>query len=203
MRNRKAISRALAAAVVLIVLGTLCAPWASAQCAYVAGSKVPRAKLQPSYWQKPLQDRSGALLLVSDDDSDGPQIVGLWKVLFVAQGNAGIPDGVVIDFGYSQWHSDGTEILNSGSRPPENSNFCLGVWKKNGGSKYQLNHFALSWQNGSFLGPANIRESVVLDHGGNSYSGSFTIDQFDQAGNTLAHVVGKITATRVTVDTQP
>jgi hypothetical protein len=182
-----------------MILGT---SGASAQCAYIAESKAPHAKLQPGSWQTPALDRSHTLLLVSDDDSDVPQIVGLWKVLFIARGNAGIPDGVVIDFGYAQWHSDGTEILNSGSRPPETSNFCLGVWKKSG-SKYHLNHFALSWQNGSFLGPANIRESVTVDRSGNSYSGTFTIDQFDQSGNTLAHVSGKVTANRVTVDSQP
>jgi hypothetical protein len=45
--------------------------------------------------------------------------------------------------GFSQWHSDGTEILNS-SRPPATSNFCLGVWEKTGPFAYKLNHFALS-----------------------------------------------------------
>ena len=60
-------------------------------------------------------------------------IVGFWKVKFISEGNSGIPDGTVIDNGFAQWHSDGTEILNS-SRPPATSSFCLGVWQKSGPS---------------------------------------------------------------------
>jgi hypothetical protein len=51
------------------------------------------------------------------------------------------------------------------------------------------------------IGPANIREEVTLDATGNSYTGKFTIHQFDLNGNTLAHVAGNISATRITVDT--
>jgi len=128
-------------------------------------------------------------------------IVGFWHVKFVSEGTTGIPDGTIIDMGFSQWHSDGTEILNS-SRPPATSNFCLGVWEKTGNHTYKLNHFALSSDlNGNLIGPANIREDVTLDASGNSYAGKFTIDQFDLNGNTLAHVAGNISATRITVDT--
>ncbi len=128
-------------------------------------------------------------------------IVGFWRVKFVSEGTTGIPDGTIIDMGFSQWHSDGTEILNS-SRPPATSNFCLGVWEKTGNHTYKLNHFALSSDlNGNLIGPANIREDVTLDASGNSYTGKFTIDQFDLNGNTLAHVAGNISATRITIDT--
>ena len=135
-----------------------------------------------------------------DDDNDAA-IVGMWKVQFVSEGTNGIPDGTMIDSAYAQWHSDGTEIMNSG-RPPITSSFCLGVWKKTGESTYKLNHFALSWDpTGTvFVGPANIRENVTLNAQGNSFSGTFTIDQFDTNGNTLAHIVGKINAQRVTAD---
>jgi hypothetical protein len=141
-----------------------------------------------------------------DDDHDQDRdrhvaIVGMWKVQFVSEGTTGIPDGTVIDSAYAQWHSDGTEIMNSG-RPPITSSFCLGVWKKTGESTYKLNHFALSWDpTGTvFVGPANIREDVTVDDQGNSFSGTFTIDQFDTKGNTLAHITGNITAQRVTPD---
>jgi hypothetical protein len=135
-----------------------------------------------------------------DDDNDA-SIVGMWKVQFVSEGTNGIPDGTMIDSAYAQWHSDGTEIMNSG-RPPITSSFCLGVWKRTGESTYKLNHFALSWDPSGtvFVGPANIRENVTLNALGNSFSGTFTIDQFDTDGNTLAHIVGKITAQRVTPD---
>ena len=51
------------------------------------------------------------------------------------------------------------------------------------------------------IGPANIREEVALGRDGNTYAGTFTIDQFDLSGNLLAHVAGMVTATRITVDT--
>jgi hypothetical protein len=47
----------------------------------------------------------------------------------------------VIDNALVVWHSDYTEIMNSG-RPPQDGDFCLGVWEQVGKSKYKLNHFA-------------------------------------------------------------
>ena len=132
----------------------------------------------------------------------GAPIVGFWHVKFISKGTTGIPDGTVVDMGFSQWHSDGTEILNS-SRPPATSNFCLGVWEKTGPFTYKLNHFALSSDlNGNMIGPANIREDVTLDVHGASYTGTFSIDQYDTSGNLLVHIIGEVKATRITVDTK-
>jgi hypothetical protein len=186
----------------MAILGTVLAPRASAQCAYFEGTKASASFEQPPGYG-PAQLRPAAFVLVSDHDSDDDAIVGFWKVTFVAKGNPDIPDGVVIDAGYAQWHGDHTEILNS-SRPPATGNFCLGVWKNLGQSRYKLNHFALSSDlNGNMIGPANIREQVTLGRGGNTYAGTFTIDQFDLSGNVLAHIAGEVTATRITVDTPP
>jgi hypothetical protein len=132
----------------------------------------------------------------------GAAIVGFWHVKFISKGTGFIPDGTVVDMGFSQWHSDGTEILNS-SRPPATSNFCLGVWEKTGPFSYKLNHFALSSDlNGNMIGPANIREDVTLDAQGASYAGTFSIDQYDTSGNLLVHIIGEVKATRITVDTK-
>jgi len=126
--------------------------------------------------------------------------VGFWRVTFTSEGTTGIPDGTVIDQAYAQWHSDGTEIMNS-SRPPVTQSFCLGVWKKAGGLRYKLNHFAISWdQQSNPVGPANIHEEVALDRKGNSFTGTFTIDQYDQAGNTLVHITGTLAGVRITPD---
>ena len=204
MNIKKMISRALIAALAVVLFGTMLLPWASAQCGYLPGTKLGSSGFQPLSGQAPAKSSAGSLLLVANNPFDA-DIVGFWKVLFVAEGNnPGPPDGVTIDFGFQQWHSDGTEILNSGMRAPATGNFCLGVWKKVGRSRYKLNHFALSYDpSGNFVGPANIREEVVLDHDGDSYSGRFAITQFDQQGNTLGHVIGRVTGTRFTVDTQP
>lgn len=93
-------------------------------------------------------------------------------------------------------------------RPPQDGNFRLGVWKRTGKSCYKLNHFALGNDTanapsgiGNPAGPTQIREDIVLSRDGNSYSGSFTLDAYDTSGNNVAHIVGKISATRITVST--
>ena len=109
----------------------------------------------------------------------------------------------VVDQGYATWHSDGTEIMNSG-KPPISGNFCMGVWEKTRIGTYKLNHFALGWDTTptpNFLGPVNIREEVALDRTGNNYSGTFTIDQYDPTGKTVTlHIAGQVTGQRITVD---
>jgi hypothetical protein len=157
--------------------------------------------MQPEAWQGTSRLMPASFSLAAGQTAAEERIVGFWKVKFLSEGNPGIPDDAVIDNGFAQWHSDGTEIMNS-SRPPATGNFCLGIWRKSGPSSYDLNHFALSSDpSGNLIGPAQIREQVTLDRGGDRYEGTFTIDQYDLSGNPLAHISGRITATRITVDT--
>jgi hypothetical protein len=130
-------------------------------------------------------------------------IVGMWKIQMIAKGNTTIPDGALFDFGYTQFHSDGTEILNSGGRAPATGNFCLGVWVRSGYFNYELNHFALSYDatTGALNGKATIREQITLDPSGSEYTGTFTLNLYDPtSGQQMAQVLGTISATRVTVD---
>jgi hypothetical protein len=154
-----------------------------------------------------------------DHDEDDNSIVGFWHVKFVSNGvttgiPGGIPKGAEVDAGYSQWHNDGTEIMNSGGRAPNTGAFCLGVWTKVEPRKYLLNHFAAAWDPtkgpvgpagpaGELTGPANIREAVVLAPNGETFSGSFTIDIYNETGTLLSHLEGTITGTRIKVNTAP
>jgi hypothetical protein len=129
-------------------------------------------------------------------------IVGLWDVKFVSVSTPGIPDGTVIDHALVTWHADGTEIMNSG-RPAISSNFCMGVWKQIGRRGYKLNHYAKAWDmvtGTTYVGPANIKEDVVLNRFEDRYSGTFILNQYDTNGNVLAHVTGILTGVRITVD---
>ena len=121
-------------------------------------------------------------------------IVGMWAFKFQAGGQ-------LIDFGYAQWHDDGTEIMNSGGRAPATENFCLGVWEQTGPSRFHLNHFALSYNasTGQIDARVNIKEDVTVDPSGATYSGTFTIDVYDPTGTTLlAHAAsGQVTGQRV------
>ncbi|MGA2560338.1 MAG: hypothetical protein ABSF17_11725 [Terracidiphilus sp.] len=111
-----------------LVLALLFVPNANAECGGFT-------KLSPTHtdWQPQAGSAHLVRAAFSATDDERPSasvsIVGMWHVHFVAQGNSGIPDGTEIDAGYSQWHSDGTEIMNSGGRNPNTGAFCLGVWE--------------------------------------------------------------------------
>jgi hypothetical protein len=141
-----------------------------------------------------------SLLMVSDGEAG---IVGFWHVKFVSKGSEGIPDGTEIDAGYSQWHSDGTEIMNSGGRSPLTGDFCLGVWEQVGADTYKLNHFGASWNatGSELVGPGRIQEEVTLASNKKSFSGTFMINQYSESGTLLAHVQGMVTGTRIDVNT--
>jgi hypothetical protein len=189
---------AITGTLAIVLLGTVFVSRATAQC---VSSDWLKAAIQPLSWEGAAQFRRASFLPVAGQEGSDDRIVGFWKVKFLSEGNPGIPDGAVIDNAFVQWHSDGTEIMNS-SRPPATSNFCLGVWQKSGPSSYELNHFALSSDlSGNFVGPAQIREDVTLNQKADRYEGTFTIDQYDASGHLLVHIAGSVTATRITVHT--
>src|SRR6266446_4003238 len=123
----------IAGTVAMALLGMVFASEATAQCVSLDGLKV--GDIQLHSWQEAAQFERASFLRVASQEGSDDRIVGFWKVKFLSEGNSGIglPDGAVIDNAFVQWHSDGTEIMNS-SRPPATSNFCLGVWEKSGPS---------------------------------------------------------------------
>jgi hypothetical protein len=194
----------------MLVVALLLTPVSRAACGSVDLTRVLHMPVHPQAIGPASQlARFG----IADEGGRGnysdPAIVGFWHVKFVSEGSTGIPDNTEIDAGYSQWHSDGTEIMNSGGRAPVTSSFCLGVWKSTGYHSYKLNHFAASWDptptatapNGTLVGPAQIQEEITLSQGDDKFTGTFTIDQYDENNNLLAHVVGTIAGTRITADT--
>ena len=181
--------RKLSVTVGAIVVVAMMAATANAGCGDVGHGK---ATLKRQGWQGS-EFGLPALRLVSEQAND--PITVLWQVSFMA-------GPTQIDTGFAVWHADGTEIMNSGDRAPLTSNFCVGVWKKIN-NRYKLNHAAISWDSTGTVqvGAANIVENVGLAPNGNSFSGTFTITQYDMNGNVLATVSGNITGTRIDVDT--
>ena len=116
--------------------------------------------------------------------------------------NPSIPDGTLLDFGYQQWHSDGTDIINSGGHSPASENFCLGVWGQTGFLTYELNHFPIGYDatTGALANFYNIQEQITLSPSGDSFTGTFTLNVYDTMGNKVDHVVGNVVGTRITVD---
>ena len=188
--------RPLIAMLAIATLALAFAPVAKADCGPDGFGQKAGAMLRPQAWNGQA-DEAASLRLVADGDP----VVGFWKVKLIAKDTPGIPDGAVIDNTFQQWHSDGTELMNS-SRDPQTGSFCMGVWKKIAPSKYRLNHFALSWDpSHNFVGPANIRTTIVLADNGNKFTGTFTLDQYDPSGNLLVHIQGEVVGKRITVYT--
>ena len=196
----------------LLLTLSLAAP-AMAQCGGAPSSH--HVSWHPQFRQPGLQ----LAAFTTDDRDDDASIVGFWHVKFLSDGIStgipgGLPPGAEVDAGYSQWHSDGTEIMNSGHFAPNETNFCLGVWERTGHHEYKLNHFATFWDptkgpvgpagpTGMLVGPGQIRETVILAPDGKSFAGTFTIDQYDEHLNLLTHLQGTVTGTRITVSTPP
>jgi hypothetical protein len=94
-------------------------------------------------------------------------------------------------------------------RPPQDGDFCMGVWKKVGQNKYNVNHFAWFANDttnapsgiGNPVGPTRIIEKVTVSADGNCLSGRFSLRATDTTGKTTAFILGTITGTRVTMET--
>jgi hypothetical protein len=203
----RTIHRVITTTAAAAAFGVLFIPGASA-CGYSTQSLLS-ANLQPLLVNahNPLESASPEVVARDAKAASGNvSIVGMWSYQFVAKGNAGggPPDGTQIDFGYAQWHIDGTEFTNSGGRAPAIQNYCMGVWVQTGPYTYVLNHYAITYDmSGNYTGTANIQESVIVSPGGTKFSGTFTVINFDPNGNKLGQVAGQVTANRVTVDTAP
>jgi hypothetical protein len=208
--------KVVTATIGLGVIGAAFAAQANAGCDYLPQKVAPSPWQQQQSGQGQARFLSTAFVQDSDQDANNASIVGLWKFTFTAEGNTnGIPDGTPIDAGYVTWHEDGTELMNSG-RAPTTGNFCMGVWKQVGPATYKLNHFALAWAfdasapvtgpgtgGADFIGPANIRERVILGPNGDSYHGTFTLTQYEPDGVTVVAptpIVGTVKATRITAN---
>jgi len=186
------------------VLGAVVAAQAQAGCADFQPTK------KAVSWQTPASFFGELSLLRASYDGDQWQrddIVGMWRFTMSIPGPNG--QSIVIDDGYTQWHVDGTEIMNSGGHAPITSNFCLGVWAQTGPGTYKLNHFPLAWDASGTApqGPVHFVANVKLkDH--DHFSGPFTTEVYtwdgseivNASGAPIAVVKGTFSATRVTTE---
>jgi hypothetical protein len=159
----------------------LAAPAAWAGCA-------DGAAVAPASWHKGEAD---ARLIRVNLGEKG--IVGLWSFSFVA------PNGTQVDWGYTEWHSDGTEITNSGGHSPASGNFCLGVWRQTGPNTYHLKHYPLAYDpaTGLLANKIVLTEDVTVDSSGDNFSGAFTTDVYDANGKFLVEAHGTVTGHRI------
>lgn len=176
-------------------------PAAQASCGDLVGLTAPfqfadaSAQVRASHADEVARSRGG-----------NASIVGLWKFTVSSQGNTShnppIPDGAMIDWGYSQWHSDANEFSTSALHSPASGNICMGTWEQDSDHVYNLNHFALDFDttSGAWTGTVNIHQAVTVSLGGTMYTGTYIIDVYDSNGNHVDHVGGQVTGTRINLD---
>jgi len=137
---------------------------------------------------RPIQPNSA-----SAGDNVGKSMVGLWQIQFT------IGDQTIQE-AYQLWNAGGTEVHNP-NVDPRGGSVCLGVWKHTSHGAFRLAHRVWSYDtNGNFLGTIHLSETVNVGQGGNTHSGSFTLDFYDPSGNFVNEVTGNVTGERISVD---
>jgi len=159
--------------------------------------KNPSTPNLPGGFSAPQTFQTRTLAQEASPTANDASIVGFWHVLFISGGQA-------IDEGFDQWHTDGLEILNDTSAPqPANGSgtICLGVYKKTGPGTYKSRHPFWSFDStGTLVGTGVILETLIVDHSGNHYTGSFEFITYDLKGNVTSDTTGELKADRITVD---
>lgn len=170
---------------------------ANAQCGVTLDGDRPvfpaRSTFQQMRAPAAFQEMRAPIQEATDLFASDATIVGLWDVKFISNGE-------VVDEGFDQFHSDGTEILND-TPPPATGNVCLGVYKLPATTSIKLKH--PSWiydpTNTFVIGRATILEQINLDRGGNIFTGTFTIQFRDLSGNPIApDFSGQLRGDRIT-----
>jgi hypothetical protein len=139
------------------------------------------------------QSRSIQQNSVAAGDSSGRSMVGLWHIQFTVGGQT-------IQEAYQLWNVGGTEVHNP-NVDPRTGNVCLGVWKRASHGTYKLAHRVWNYDaNGNFMGTIHLSETVTVGQGGNTHSGSFTLDFYDPSGTFQFEIAGNVTGERISVD---
>jgi len=161
---------------------------ASASCGDSLSAMAAGAALVHSQ-SRPIQPNSEAI----ESNGAKSRIVGLWHIQFTV-GDQTIQEA------YQLWNAGGTEVHNP-NVDPRGGSVCLGVWKHAPHGAFKLAHRVWSYDtNGNFTGTIHLSETLTLGSGGNTHSGTFTLDFFDPSGNFLFEVTGNVTGERISVD---
>jgi hypothetical protein len=206
----KSMMRTLKWALGVALFVAVSASLSNAQCMKFNVSKQGASLLKPQSLSRMTSPAAFAPVANASEhergDTDDDPMLGFWYVTFTSD-----TPGVFFDWAFNQFHSDGTEMMNSGSLGP--SAFCMGVWKRTGHRQYTVNHFPIPYdtttdpKNPVLIGIIQIREKITLSGDHNSFTGTFSQGLYDKDGNLLEPpygpglFTGKLEGHRITVDT--
>ncbi|MGH9237445.1 MAG: hypothetical protein ACRD3G_05345 [Vicinamibacterales bacterium] len=123
-----------------------------------------------------------------DASSNGGPIVGQWQVVMTAF--PGTNNEFVFDFGFQQFHPDGTELMISGGVPPTIGNVCIGAWEREAGGVIRLRHMTWNWAGNEVLGdlPTGyflLEVALRPNAQGTAYAGRWRAASFDLGAGPL------------------
>src|SRR5688572_18192398 len=160
---------------------------ASAAC-FTNKRQIPalQPKLQAPVLQ-PKPQMAGAAAQSAGSYGAGP-IVGQWQVLMTAF--PGTNDEFIFDFGFQQFHNDGTELMISGGVPPTIGNVCIGAWERLAGGEIHLRHMTWNWAGDEVLGdlPTGyflLEVTLRTNSQGTAYAGTWRAASFDLGSGPL------------------
>jgi hypothetical protein len=163
-----------------------------------AGASAPRlfAPFLQSDSSRPAPPQAENASPENEDGLHGSKIVGLWTVNFYVRDTTEL-----WDFGLEQFYADGNEMTND-TLPPVGG-ICWGVWEPTTGRTVKLNHLGLGFEGGNFIGMFRLTAELKVARNGDSFSGTYTADQYDLSGIPITkyHGDGNLTAQRVKIDT--
>ena len=118
----------------------------------------------------------------------GGPIVGQWQIVMTAF--PGTSDEFVFDFGFQQFHDDGTELLISGGVPPTIGNVCIGAWERDPGGVIHLRHMTWNWAGNEVPGdlPTGyfwLEVTVRTNSQGTAYAGTWRAASYDLGSGPL------------------
>lgn len=112
-------------------------------------------------------------------------------------------ESTLVMVAFDTWHTDGTEISLDGLFPPPTGQVCPGVWQRTGLHTFETVHPAFEYDeaNVNVIAIFIERMHITLSNDGNSFTGTFTWDNYDFNGNLLpGSVSGTVTGARVKTD---
>jgi len=168
------VSAALVAASVVDARAACTVPGPSKLSALTATSKLARPGAPPAL----------AAAAQNGNSNGGGSIVGLWQEVFTALPGPNNPDAFIFDFGFQQFHSDGTEFNTSGGYPPTLGNVCIGVWERGAGGVILLRHVGWNFAGDEVLGdlPTGyflLDVTLRTNSQGTGYSGTWKAASYD------------------------
>ena len=155
---------------------------------FAPGSSKPSAPTGAAKLARPGTAPTVSAAAQGAGSSGGGPIVGQWQVLMTAF--PGTNNEFIFDFGFQQFHADGTELMISGGVPPSIGNVCIGVWERGAGGAIRLRHMTWNFVGGEVLGdlPSGyflLDVTLRPNSQGSAYEGTWKAASYDLGAGPL------------------